>query len=1248
MRKRVLTLCMVLAMCLSLLPSPVLAAEADPAPTAEQTLKTPDFAAPAEESADVADAIRAELFGSAWDEGDLLMYYLEQEAGVLPEATLMAEAGDRLTGLEKAIYNALIPMIKKIAAGIQQSTQITLDLKALGYSQTQSISRESYDRVLFCLLADCPYDFYWFGNVYTYPVVANSLMTCKFYVSQYYAAGDFQVRSDLGALLSAVQTNTNGIVNKHAGKGDYEKLKAYKDEICERVDYDYVAAASGSSKNNSNPYQLLFVFDNDKSTKVVCEGYAKAFQFLCDLSSFKDSAFACYHVQGWFSTDGTTNTGGRHSWNHVTLNGKTYLIDATHCDKDDGTYDDSRFMRPALSGYNTPATGYAVYLTNSTVKVWYLDIDFYQFARDHNQSNENYYDKDAPFLTLATTPYERPKYKVTVIDGTGSGNYEEGQTVTVSQNSAPDGCKIWGWRRPSAITLTFSGNQATFVMPAYAVTLNALYSYVVTLEPNGGSLPDGAAKSMELLFTRDKSYVKTYGDGGALPVPVRDGYTFNGWYTAKTDGVKVTEDATPSTLSNHTIYAHWTSVTPSKLKYKAAIIDGTGSGDYEEGETVAISANAAPAGCVLWGWRGPKLDSFAYVKDSPTKQASFKMPAYDVTLHALYGYTVTFDPNGGSLPDGAAKSMDLLFTRDKSYVKTYGDGGALPVPVRDGYTFNGWYTAKTDGVKVTEDTAPSTLSNHALYARWTPVYSLSFSPESVTVEEGASQTVVVTFTNKEFEYFNHNVTSDNKIISASWDSNSKTSNSISLIIKGLSAGKETVKISLLDSERNSLYAKSFDVTVTKKSSSGTKIVMEDKSAFRGTTVELPVMIQNNPGISGAVLTVSYDQSALTLNSVKKGSVFEKGTFTPYAETGVVMWYHTENITANGTLFTLQFTVNQAAENEKYPVIVELRDGKAANLTNADSKNVSAEFLPGTLEVISGVRGDVTGDNDVAINDVVKVARAVARKITLTEIEKTLADVTGDGVIAINDVVKLARYVAGNIASLQSAETASLSDGTPAVIETATVSAKPGAVVRVPVSVTSNPGIAGAQLDILFDDGLTLKDIVPGDILSVGAFEPDVSDKGVQWYYNQANVTGTGVLFTLEFEVSATAKNGDTYAVTVNVTDGITANLSDYDSNPVSAEFKPGKVQITETASDTIINTVSRSESAVTASVTCADTAATVFCGAYNNSGKMIAVRSAQVTGDSGYSFRFDGQTFDYAKVFVMDSRFRPLCEGKSA
>lgn len=30
--------------------------------------------------------------------------------------------------------------------------------------------------------------------------------------------------------------------------------------------------------------ELIWVFDGDSSTNVVCEGYAKAFQYLCDLS----------------------------------------------------------------------------------------------------------------------------------------------------------------------------------------------------------------------------------------------------------------------------------------------------------------------------------------------------------------------------------------------------------------------------------------------------------------------------------------------------------------------------------------------------------------------------------------------------------------------------------------------------------------------------------------------------------------------------------------------------------------------------------------------------------------------------------------------------------------------------------------------------------------------------------------------------------------------------------------------------
>ena len=69
-------------------------------------------------------------------------------------------------------------------------------------------------------------------------------------------------------------------------------------------------------------------------------------------------------------------------------------------------------------------------------------------------------------------------------------------------------------------------------------------------------------------------------------------------------------------------------------------------------------------------------------------------------------YTTTFDANGGSVSQ-TSKTV--------TYNSTY---GTLPTPSRDGYTFQGWYTAKTGGTKVTSSTVVTSTSNHTLYARW--------------------------------------------------------------------------------------------------------------------------------------------------------------------------------------------------------------------------------------------------------------------------------------------------------------------------------------------------------------------------------------------------------------------------------------------------------------------------------------------------------------------------------------------------
>ena len=75
-----------------------------------------------------------------------------------------------------------------------------------------------------------------------------------------------------------------------------------------------------------------------------------------------------------------------------------------------------------------------------------------------------------------------------------------------------------------------------------------------------------------------------------------------------------------------------------------------------------------------------------------TSQASFK---------------VTFNANGGTTPT-ASKAV----TNGSKY-------GTLPTPIYAGYTFNGWYTDKSGGTKITADTVANLSGDQTLYAQWT-------------------------------------------------------------------------------------------------------------------------------------------------------------------------------------------------------------------------------------------------------------------------------------------------------------------------------------------------------------------------------------------------------------------------------------------------------------------------------------------------------------------------------------------------
>ena len=70
-------------------------------------------------------------------------------------------------------------------------------------------------------------------------------------------------------------------------------------------------------------------------------------------------------------------------------------------------------------------------------------------------------------------------------------------------------------------------------------------------------------------------------------------------------------------------------------------------------------------------------------------------------------FTVTLDVNGGE----KLSNNKLSVTQGDKY-------GTLSTPKRAGYKFNGWYTAKSGGSKITKESNVTINKDHTLYARW--------------------------------------------------------------------------------------------------------------------------------------------------------------------------------------------------------------------------------------------------------------------------------------------------------------------------------------------------------------------------------------------------------------------------------------------------------------------------------------------------------------------------------------------------
>lgn len=256
--------------------------------------------------------------------------------------TFGTAAGRQLTGDSKRIYDALVPVLQQIASGRRSNTRITMGQTASTGSTTytpeiavtftgKAPTNAQMMAVIYALLSDLPYDLYWFDKTtgfYFSPVVSSTgtlkYLEIGFVVADNYKVTDYKTNTTRTSAAATAAANAQKIVSRYAEGSDFGKLLGYCEEICDLVEYDYKAASLGNFHEKIDPWQLIHVFDGDPDTNVVCEGYAKAFMYLCDRSSFSGET-AAYTVGGWMD-------GGAHMWNVVTLEGRNYLVDVTNFD----------------------------------------------------------------------------------------------------------------------------------------------------------------------------------------------------------------------------------------------------------------------------------------------------------------------------------------------------------------------------------------------------------------------------------------------------------------------------------------------------------------------------------------------------------------------------------------------------------------------------------------------------------------------------------------------------------------------------------------------------------------------------------------------------------------------------------------------------------------------------------------------------------------------------------------------------
>lgn len=360
-------------------------------------------------------------------------------------------------------------------------------------------------------------------------------------------------------------------------------------------------------------------------------------------------------------------------------------------------------------------------------------------------------------------------------------------------------------------------------------------------------------------------------------------------------------------------------------------------------------------------------------------------------------------------------------------------------------------------------------------------------------------------------------TTDQSITWTSSDPSVATVNAAGML-EALSPGTTTITVTTFNGHYDTC-----EVRVGAVSSA--EFVIPASRGSAGEVFETPVKLEKNPGIAAFTLEVAYDSDVMTPVAVTAGSLLHGGTLTSNidtaAEDGVlhITWYSTSDLTADGTLFTIQWQAAQTSGN--YALTLDYSE---EDICNAEKVEVAVRSEPGSVCILDCPVGDIYTDALVDMKDIVYFARWFNGQESLNNSQELAADLYYDGLLNVKDLTALAQLLSEAIptASISMQANAQPSAGIgvctmqkPFVLTVSDAWVDSNTEVVLTISGADCSGIAAMRMKLVIPAGFEVVSVSSADLLSANGTFAYNSESGIVTWYHSEDLALNGELFTVK-------------------------------------------------------------------------------------------------------------------------------------